>query len=70
MKTAILPLAIVPIGLLVAAWAGVTLNNRTHVPPNGKAYFNVQLNTGEYWACYARKDRNLVPLCIPRATKP
>ena len=39
-------------------------------PEFRKAYFNVQLNTGEYWACYPRPEQNLVPLCIPRETAP
>lgn len=56
--------------VIAVAIAGVFLGSYLTRKDDNKPFFNVQLNTGEYWACYPRPDQNLVPLCIPRSTKP
>jgi hypothetical protein len=66
MKTATLAIAAGICGAAAILLATATLLR----PAERKPYFNVQLNTGEYWACYPRPERNLVPLCIPRETAP
>lgn len=65
MKKTIITLVVVSFGLGVA----LLLQPAKPIKPT-KAYFNVQLNTGEYWACYPRPERNLVPLCVPREVAP